>query len=150
MDKIYGFARCSLAEEKGQDLNRQVRELKAAGCTEIITEREHGDAKVKKNLHLLLESSEDSDTIITLEVSRPSRSTKQLCEIIDTIKEKHLRLIIVGCITIDRRKGDIDPMSKTILEMSGIFAELELSMFRAHVRSVMQIARGIGKSLVAD
>ena len=46
----YGYARCSLAEEKGQDLNRQTRELKAAGAEEIIMEREHGDAKVKQNL----------------------------------------------------------------------------------------------------
>ena len=47
MSKNYGFARCSLGEEKGQDLNRQVRELKAAGAEEIITERIHRDAKVK-------------------------------------------------------------------------------------------------------
>ena len=47
MPKNYGFARCSLTEEKGQDLNRQVRELKAAGAEEIITERIHRDAKVK-------------------------------------------------------------------------------------------------------
>ena len=58
MSKIYGYARCSLAEEKGQDLNRQVRELKAAGAEEIITEREHGDSKVKQNLDLLLEFCE--------------------------------------------------------------------------------------------
>ena len=33
----YGYARCSLSEEKGQDLNRQIRELKAAGgyCQEL-------------------------------------------------------------------------------------------------------------------
>ena len=55
MAKIYGFARCSLAEERGQDINRQVRELKSAGAEEIVLEREHGDAKVKKNLDLLLQ-----------------------------------------------------------------------------------------------
>ena len=49
MSKKRGYARCSLAEEKGQDLNRQVRELKAAGAEEIITEREHGDANVCMN-----------------------------------------------------------------------------------------------------
>ena len=27
----YGYARCSLSEEKGQDLNRQIRELKGGG-----------------------------------------------------------------------------------------------------------------------
>ena len=120
MSKIYGYARCSLAEEKGQDLNRQVRELKAAGAEEIITEREHGDAKAKQNLDLLLETAQAGDTIITLEVSRLSRSTQQLCEIISIIKEKHLRLIIVGSITVDCRSGDIDPMSQAFIQMSGI------------------------------
>ena len=52
MPPNYGFSRCSLGEEKGQDLNRQVRELKAAGFEEIITERVHGDAKVKPQLSL--------------------------------------------------------------------------------------------------
>ena len=103
MEKIYGFARCSLAEEKGQDLNRQVRELKAAGATEIITEREHGDAKVKPHLDLLLETAEEGSTLICCEVSRLSRSTQQLCEIVNIIKEKHMRLIILGSITVDCR-----------------------------------------------
>ena len=109
MSMIYGYARCSLAEEKGQDLNRQIRELKAAGAEEIITEREHGDAKVKQNLDMLMELAQPGDTIIMLEVSRLSRSTQQMCEIISTIKAKHLRLIIVGRITVDCRSGSIDP-----------------------------------------
>jgi len=146
MSKTWGYARCSTNEDK-QDINRQIRELKAAGAEEVIFEYEHGDAKVKKNLQLLLDSAEAGDTIITLEVSRLSRSTKQLCGIIDIIKEKHLRLIIVGSITIDCRKGDIDPMSKAFLEMSGVFAELELSMIRARVKSGMQNAREKGKRL---
>ena len=147
MSKIYGYARCSLAEEKGQDLNRQVRELKAAGAEEIITEREHGDARVKQNLDMLLEVAQPGDTIITLEVSRLSRSTQQLCEIINTIKEKHLRLIIVGSITVDCRSGSIDPMSQAFIQMSGIFAELELSILRSRVKSGMANAREKGRRI---
>ena len=147
MSKIYGYARCSLAEEKGQDLNRQVRELKAAGAEEIITEREHGDARVKQNLDMLLEMSREGDTIITLEVSRLSRSTQQLCEIINIIKQKHLRLIIVGSITVDCRSGSIDPMSQAFIQMSGIFAELELSILRARVKSGMANAREKGRRI---
>ena len=146
MSKIWGYARCSTNEDK-QDITRQIRELKAAGAEQVIHEYEHGDAKVKENLQMLLDSAEAGDTIITLEVSRLSRSTKQLCSIIDIIKEKHLRLIIVGSITIDCRKGDIDPMSEAFLEMSGVFAELELSMIRARVKSGMQNAREKGKRL---
>ena len=147
MSKTYGYARCSLAEEKGQDLNRQVRELKAAGAEEIITEREHGDARVKQNLDMLLEMVREGDTIITLEVSRLSRSTQQLCEIINIIKQKHLRLIIVGSITVDCRSGSIDPMSQAFIQMSGIFAELELSILRARVKSGMANAREKGRRI---
>ncbi len=146
MSKTWGYARCSTNEDK-QDINRQIRELKSAGADEVIFEYEHGDAKVKKNLHMLLEMANEGETIITLEVSRLSRSTQQLCQIIDVIKEKHLRLIIVGSITIDCRNGEIDPMSKAFLEMSGVFAELELSMIRARVKSGLQNAKANGKKL---
>jgi len=147
MPKIYGYARCSLAEEKGQDINRQVRELKQAGAQEIILEREHGDAKVKQNLEMLLKTAETGDTIITTEVSRLSRSTQQLCEIINMVKAKKLRLIIIGSITVDCRLGQIDPMSQAFIQMSGIFAELELSILRARVRSGMMNAREKGKHI---
>ena len=147
MPKIYGYARCSLAEEKGQDINRQVRELKQAGAQEIILEREHGDAKVKQNLDMLLKTAETGDTIITTEVSRLSRSTQQLCEIINVVKAKKLRLIIIGSITVDCRLGQIDPMSQAFIQMSGIFAELELSILRARVRSGMMNAREKGKHI---
>ena len=147
MSKKYGYARCSLAEEKGQDLNRQVRELKAAGAEEIITEREHGDAKIKQNLEMLLDAAEAGDTIITTEVSRQSRSTQQLCQIIDVIKDKHLRLIIVGSITIDCRNGDIDPMSRAFLEMAGVFSSLELAMIRTRIRSGLANSKAKGRKL---
>ena len=84
---IYGYARCSTNEDK-QDINRQVRELKKAGAQEIFLEYEHGDSAVKAQLSSLLEKAQQGDTIITLEVTRLARSTKQLCDIIDTVKEK--------------------------------------------------------------
>lgn len=143
MSKIYGYARCSTSEDK-QDINRQIRELKEAGADEVIFEYEHGD-KTKKELTMLLELAKPGDSIITLEVSRLSRSTQQLCEILDTVKAKHLRLVIVNSITVDCREGKIDPMSQAFIQMSGVFAELELSMIRERVRSGMQNAIAKGK-----
>ena len=142
----YGYARCSTSEDK-QDINRQIRELKATGAEEIIFEYEHGDAKVKRNLSMLLDSAEPGDTIITLEVSRLSRSTQQLCEIIDIIRTKHLRLVIVGSITIDCRNGQTDPMSEAFLQMAGVFSQLELAMIRARVKSGMANAKAKGKQI---
>ena len=140
----YGYARCSTNEDT-QDINRQIRELKAAGADEVVFEYEHGDAKVKQNLSMLLQSAQEGDTIITLEVSRLTRSTQQLCEIVETIKAKRLCLVIVGSITVDCRSGQIDPMSQAFIQMSAVFAELELSIIRARVRSGMQNAKAKGK-----
>lgn len=147
MSKIYGFARCSLGEEKGQDINRQIRELKAAGATEIISERVHGDAKVKPQLDFLLEHIESGSTLIVCEVSRLSRSVLQFCEIMELVKEKHLRLEVLGSITVDCRSGEIDPMSAAFLQMASIFSELEKNILRSRVRSGMANARAKGKQI---
>ena len=141
---IFGYARCSTDADK-QDINRQIRELKAAGATEIVFEYEHGDSKVKQQQELMLDRTQAGDTIITLEVSRLARSTQQLCEIIDVINKKHLRLIIIGSITLDCRNGKPDPMSEAFLQMAGVFSQLELAMIRARVRSGMENARVKGK-----
>ena len=143
---IYGYARCSTSESK-QDIQRQIRELKASGAEKVVFEYEHGDAKVKQNLEMLLEAAQPGDTILTTEVSRLSRSTQQLCEIIARIQQKRLRLTILGSITVDCRSGALDPMTKAFLQMSGIFAELELSMIRARVKSGMAAARAKGRQI---
>ena len=143
---IYGYARCSTNESK-QDITRQIKELKAAGADEVIFEYEHGDSKTKRELSMLLELSQAGDTIITLEVSRLSRSTQQLCEIIEVIREKRLRLVIVGSITIDCRNGEMDAMSSAFLKMAGVFSELELQMIRARVKSGMQNAIAKGRKV---
>ena len=92
---IYGYARCSTNESK-QDINRQLRELKAEGAEEVYFEYEHGDSAVKQKQLALFDAVSEGDTIITLEVPRLARSTKQLCEIIEIVKEKKLKLIIKG------------------------------------------------------
>lgn len=142
----YGYARCSTNETK-QDIDRQVRELKEAGAEQIFLEYEHGDSAVKQELSSLLEQANEGDTIYTLEVSRLARSTKQLCEIIETVREKKLRLVIVGSITVDCSNGQIDPMTNAFIQMSGVFAELELRIIRERVRSGMANAKSKGVKL---
>lgn len=142
----YGYSRCSTNETR-QDINRQVRELKAAGAEQIFVEYEHGDAKVKSQQQAMFAEAQAGDSIIVLEVSRLARSTQQLCEIIDLVREKHLRLVIVGSITLDCRNGQADPMSEAFLQMAGVFSQLELAMIRARVRSGMENARAKGRQI---
>lgn len=143
---VYGYSRCSTNETK-QDINRQVRELKAAGAEEIFMEYEHGDARIKSQQQAMFAQTHAGDTITVLEVSRLARSTQQLCEIIDIVREKHLRLVIVGSIILDCRSGQPDPMSEAFLQMAGVFSQLELSMIRMRVRSGMANAKAKGKRI---
>ena len=142
----YGYARCSTNETK-QDINRQVRELKTAGADTLFLEYEHGDSKVKSQQEAMFAQAQAGDTILTLEVPRLARSTQQLCEIIDHVREKRLRLVIIGSITLDCREGRADPMSEAFLQMAGVFSQLELSMIRERVRSGMANAKAKGKQI---
>lgn len=141
-----GYSRCSTNETK-QDIGRQIRELKAAGAEIVYMEYEHGDAKVKSQQAQMFADAEAGDTILVLEVPRLARSTQQLCEIIEIIREKRLRLVILGSITLDCREGKADPMSEAFLQMAGVFSQLELAMIRSRVRSGMANAKAKGKRI---
>ena len=95
----------------------------------------------------MLATAMPGDTIITLEVPRLARSTQQLCEIIEKIREKRLCLVIVASITLDCREGRADPMSEAFLQMAGVFSQLELAMIRERVRSGMENAKAKGKQI---
>ena len=71
----------------------------------------------------------------------------QFCEIMETIKEKHLRLVVLGSITVDCRSGEIDPMSAAFLQIASIFSELEKNILRARVRSGLANAKAKGKHI---
>ena len=142
----YGYARCSTNETK-QDINRQVRELKSAGADPLFLEYEHGDSKIKSQQEAMFAQAQAGDTILTLEVPRLARSTQQLCEIIERVREKRLRLVIIGSITLDCREGRADPMSEAFLQMAGVFSQLELAMIRERVRSGMANAKAKGKQI---
>lgn len=147
MSKIYGYARCS-TDATRQDINRQKRELKELGASEknIYWEYESGDKSDRTQLNRLLDSVREGDSIVITEVSRLTRSTKQLCDILNMVQQKKIRLII-GTFSVDCRNEEIDPMTKGMLMMWGVFAEMERDMISQRVRSGMANARAKGKKI---
>ena len=142
----YGYARCS-TNEKEQDINRQVRELKKLGIekNKMYFEYESGTKTNRAEFNRLLETVKEGDTIAATEVSRLTRSTKQLCDIIDFAKDKKLELVI-GTFKVDCR-NELDPMTDGMLKMMGVFAEMERNMIRQRVVSGMENARAKGASI---
>ena len=143
---VYGYARCSTSE-KEQDINRQVRELRQQGVTDktIYREYESGMKTNRVELAKLLDIVQSGDTIMATEVSRITRSTKQLCDIIEFAKEKHIKLVL-GSFIVDCTK-ELDPMTEGMLKMMGVFAELERNMISQRVKSGMENAKAKGKAI---
>lgn len=143
---IYGYARCS-TNEKMQDINRQIRELKQQGATDttIYLEYESGMKADRAELKKLLDIVQSSDTILATEVSRITRSTKQLCDIIELAKDKHIKLVL-GSFVVDCSK-ELDPMTEGMLKMMGVFSELERNIISQRVKSGMENAKAKGKAI---
>ena len=142
----HGYARCSTNETK-QDVERQIRELRAAGTSRIWMEYEHGDAEKKEQQEAMWEAVHPGDTVVVTEATRIARSVRQLCDVMELVRQKRLRLQIIGSITLDCRNDDPDPMTVAFLQISGVFGELELAMIRARVRSGVANAKAKGKRL---
>lgn len=145
---IYGYCRCSTNETK-QDINRQIRELKELGATDTTIYQEYltGSATNKPELDKLLSVIREGDTLCVTEVSRLSRSTKQLIEVIEKVQSLKIKLVIKNSITIDCTNGQLDPMTKAFLQITAVFAELEKDMIRERVRSGIANAKAKGKQI---
>lgn len=146
--KKYGYARCSTNESK-QDIDRQKRELLAAGVAteDIFWEYESGRNENRKEFCRMMTVVRDGDTIVSTEISRITRSTRQLCDLIDIVRQKHMCLNIIGSVKIDCSNGAIDPMTNAFLQMAGVFAELEVNMTSARIKSGLMNARAKGSRL---
>ena len=143
---IYGYARCSTNEDL-QDINRQIRELKQQGATDttIYKEYESGTKVNRAELQKLLNVIQTGDTIVATEVSRITRSTKQLCEILELAKEKKIKLVL-GTFVVDCT-DNLDPMTEGMLKMMGVFSELERNITSERVKSGIRNAKAKGKAI---
>lgn len=107
----YGYGRCSTTEDK-QDVTRQIRELENRGIKKenIYFEYASGMKEERTELKKLLAIVKKGDSIVATEISRITRSTKQLCDIIDFAKTNKIKLIlgnfVVDCIS------ELDPMTE--------------------------------------
>ena len=113
----------------------------------ILWEYESGAKTDRKELNRLFEVVKQGDTIATTEVSRLTRSTKHLCEIMQMVQEKKLLLNIGGSFVVDCRKDDIDPMTKGMIMMWGVFAEMERDIISSRIKSGMENAKAKGSKI---
>ena len=79
---VIGYARCSTAD---QNLDWQLDALNKEGCERIYQEKISGTKKDRPELGKMLDALRAGDTVVICEITRLSRSTKDLFELVERI-----------------------------------------------------------------
>lgn len=79
---VIGYARCSTAD---QNLDWQLDALNKEGCERIYQEKISGTKKDRPELGKMLDALRAGDTVVICELTRLSRSTKDLFELVERI-----------------------------------------------------------------
>jgi DNA invertase Pin-like site-specific DNA recombinase len=107
----------------GQSLDTQLDQLHAAGGEKIFQEKISGAKRDRPQLAAMLEYIREGDTVIVTKLDRIARSTKDLLEIVDTLKKKGVAFKVLN-IQLDTTT----PTGKLMLTMLGGIAEFEREM----------------------
>lgn len=82
---VYGYARVSTS---GQDLDSQLAELKAAGCTKIFQEKVSGKSRNNRpQLEALLKKLAPGDILVVTRLDRLARSSRDLLNVVQQITD---------------------------------------------------------------
>ena len=125
-------------------MERQVSELYAMGAQFVVQEYDSGSNKFREGLSELVKALAYGDTLIATEVSRVTRSLLHLCEVIELAKEKCL-LLKFGPLDFDF--SCISPFSLAMLQIMGVFAELERNVAAERIISGLAQAKAKGVKL---
>lgn len=144
---VYGYCRCSTDDTK-QSVDRQIKDVIELGAEPklIYTEYESGTKRQRIELNRMLDVISEGDTLIVTEISRLSRSMRDLLEVLDMLKDKKVK-VILGAFTLDFSKGDVDPMVLGMVQMMGVFSQMEREITVNRIKSGLDNAKAKGVKL---
>ena len=120
---LIGFARVSTQQ---QDLSEQIQVLKEYGCKKIFSGKHSGKAeKNKAQLDELLDYIREGDVVAVTKLDRLGRSLAQCLNTLELFKNKNIGFVAIQQ-GIDTRTQN-NPMGMALIQLLGIFAELERS-----------------------
>lgn len=134
---IIGYARVSTQD---QNLNRQIDQLKDAGCEKIFQEKITGTKSDRPELNRLLEFLRKEDILIVSDLTRLSRSTRDLIDIAEILKSKDVELKSL--------KENIDTTTatgKAMFGMLAVMAQFERDLISERTKQGLQSARARGR-----
>ncbi len=136
---IIGYARVSKAEQK---LDRQLDILTEYGCEKIYSEKMTGKTMDRVELEDMLKNLRQGDLIVVTELSRISRSTKDLLQIAERIQLKDADLKSLKEEWVDTTT----PQGKLIYTIFTGLIEFEHGLIVQRVNEGLKAARARGRT----
>ncbi|MBB6067911.1 recombinase family protein [Methanococcus maripaludis] len=135
---IIGYARVST---KDQNLERQTDELKRAGCEKIFLEKISGTKRNRPEFDKMFDSLRIGDTVVVNELTRISRSTKDLVEIVETCKSLGVEIKSLKESWLDTTSAH----GKLLFTIFAGLVEFERDLISERVKSGLNAARSRGR-----
>lgn len=134
---LIGYARVSTND---QNLDRQIDSLKSYGCEKIYQEKITGTKKERPELNLLLDFARTGDVVVISELTRMSRSTKDLISIAETLRGKSIELI-----SLKEKIDTTTATGKAMFGMLAVIAQLERDLIAERTKEGLASARARGR-----
>ena len=139
---LIGYARVST---DGQNLDRQVDALTAAGVVRrcLYTEKDTGTKKDRPELSRMIQELEPGDVVLITDLTRISRSTRDLLDIVEQIRRKGASLKSLKDTWLDTTNEN--PYGSFLLTVMSGLSQLERDLTVQRTREGLAAARARGR-----
>ena len=137
---LVGYARVSTED---QDLLRQTFELRGAGCEKIYQETITGTKKHRPELDAMLDFIREGDVVVVCELTRISRSTKDLFSLVEKIEEKGAKIKSLKEDWLDTTTAH----GKLLFTMMAGLAQFERDLISERTKSALAAKKAAGMKL---
>lgn len=135
-----GYVRVS---STSQNPSRQFRQLNEIGMDIIYEENISGATKDREQLQKMLEDLQEGDIIYVTDLTRITRSTQDLFELIDLIRNKKASLKSLKDTWLDLSEDN--PYSQFLITVMAGVNQLERDLIRMRQREGIELAKKEGK-----
>lgn len=140
---LIGYARVST---EGQNLDRQIDMLVNYGVDKrnIYQEKMTGTKSDREQLNKMIEELQENDIVVIADLTRVSRSTKDLLNIIDRIKEKGASIKSIKDTWLDTTSDN--PYNSFLLTVMSGLSQLERDLISQRTKEGLASAKARGRN----
>lgn len=140
---LIGYARVSTEE---QNLDRQIDALVKYGVDKrnIYQEKITGTKRDREQLNKMIDELQENDVVIVADLTRVSRSTKDLLEIVDRIKSKGAAIKSLKDTWLDTTSDN--PYNSFLLTVMSGLSQLERDLISQRTKEGLASAKARGRN----